>query len=111
MVVYKTCDEFLASIVGQETVGTQTYYKRRIQALNLIIDALMVQAAAAAGTSNISQYSLNDGQTIISTTYKGPDAISKAILQYETLKNMYLNKMNGRAMRMMDSKNFPHGYY
>lgn len=110
MVIYKTCDEYLASVIGQESVGTMTFYRRRIMALNLIIDALMMQAAAAAGTANISQYSLNDGQTIISTTYKGPDAITKAIMQYETLKNLYLNKMNGRAMRMVDSKSFPHGY-
>jgi len=84
----------------------------KIIAIDAIIAALMTTALLAATNDNISQYSLNDGQTIINTSYRGVAGITKSIMDMEALKQLYLNRLNGRMTRLVDSKNFPGpGYY
>jgi len=79
--------------------------KAKIAAIDLIIDALMLTAVKSAGKAHISEYQLNDGQTTIKTVYSGTSAVKKAIEDFEALKQLYVNRLNGRIMRMVDSKN------
>lgn len=78
----------------------------KIAAIDAIIDALIIQSADAILSENISEYQLNDGQTIIKQVYRGSANISKAILAYESIKQIYVNRLNGRVVRSIDSKNF-----
>lgn len=87
-------------------IESQTTLLAKVNSIELIIDALLITAAKAATNDNITEYSLNDGQTIIKTVYKGVDAITRSILEFEKLKHIYLNRLNGRMVRLMDSKNF-----
>lgn len=87
-------------------IGTCTSVKAKIAAIDLIIDALLVTAAKSAETENITQYSLNDGQTIISTTYKGTRAVVDSINSFRMLRESYVQQLQGRVVRLVDSKNF-----
>jgi hypothetical protein len=78
----------------------------KITRIETIISALEDTALKAAANDNITEYSLNDGQTIIRTVYKGADAVLNSIMAFEKIRQMYINRLNGRVMRLVDSKNF-----
>jgi len=78
----------------------------KIVAIQLIQDSLLTSALKAAGTSNMSEYMLNDGQTIIKTVYRSVEDVQKAWTAFERIKQIYINGLNGRMVRLVDSKNF-----
>lgn len=86
-----------------------TTIQSKIAAIDAIIDALLITMAKAATKENFSQYSLNDGQTIINASYRSVKDIELSIEGLDRLKQMYLNRLNGRMVRLVDSKAFP-GY-
>jgi hypothetical protein len=83
-----------------------TTLRDKITRIEAIITALEDTALKAAANDNITEYMLNDGQTIIKTVYKGADAVMRSIEAYEKLKERYVNKLNGRTFKLVDSKNF-----
>lgn len=87
---------------------SQTTLEAKLTALDDIIDALIVTAATAAETGNIQDYTLNDGQTTIKMAYRDAAAVSAAIDAFERIRQRYLNRLNGRIARGVDSKNFKH---
>lgn len=92
-------------------IESQTTLRAKITAINAIIDALESQALVAATNQNesLSEYQLNDGQTIIRQTYRGVAGIAKAINDFEAIKQRYINRLTGRVYRALDSKNFRNG--
>lgn len=78
----------------------------KIAAIEAIQDALLSQALKAASKGPISQYSLNDGQTIINATYRNAKEINDSYMAFETLKQMLINRLNGRSFRLVDKQNF-----
>jgi hypothetical protein len=87
-------------------IDSCTTLQAKITAIDQIIDALLSVAAKSAAGDNISEYSLNDGQTQIRTVYKGADQVTESIQKFEKLKQLYVNRLNGRAIRLVDAKNF-----
>lgn len=87
-------------------ISTSTSLRDRIVKIDQVIDALHETMLKAATNDNISEYSLNDGQTTIRTMYRGIDQIEKSIMGLERIKQMYFNQLNGRVIRLVDSKNF-----
>lgn len=77
----------------------------RYERVDAVIDALEAQLIKAAANENIAEYSLDDGQTKISTVYRSVESIEKAIFSMIRLKNYYANKLNGRVVTLVDSKN------
>lgn len=84
----------------------KTTLAEKIAALDTIIDSLMIVAADSTANTNISEYMLNDGFTTIKAIYRNSGEIVNDIRKFETLRNMYLTRYNGRVMRSVDSKNF-----
>ena len=78
----------------------------KITRLNAIITALEDSALKAAANGNISEYSLDDGQTKIRTVYRNAADVANAISAFETIRQRWINQLNGRHMRLVDSKNF-----
>jgi len=78
----------------------------KIVRLDAIIEALEDTALKSATNDDISEYWLDDGQTKIKTVYKGTDAVLKSIESLIKLKEYYKNKLNGRQVRLVDSKSF-----
>lgn len=97
MVIYSSADIYIESC---------TTLRAKIAAISAIQDALLTSALKAAAKGSISQYSLNDGQTIISATYRNAKEINDAYTSFETVKQIYINRLNGRSVRLLDSKNF-----
>lgn len=85
-------------------IDTATQNCDKVTKIDLILDALYTNALKAAANDNITEYSLNDGQTIIRTTYRGAAEVMKSIKSFEALRQMYLNRLNGRMVRLVDSK-------
>lgn len=77
----------------------------KIKAIDLIIDALIISIGKAAAGENITQYSLNDGQTIISTTKRSVSDMEASVSAMQKMRNLYVNKKTGRVFRMVDGKN------
>ena len=84
----------------------------RITAISAVIVAMEAALLRAASGQDVSEYQLNDSQTIIKVTNRGVDAITKSMQALIALKQYYINNYNGRVYRALDSKNFPnHGGY
>lgn len=83
----------------------------KIQAIDAIITALLSQALKAASKGPVSQYTLNDGQTIINCSYRSAGDVAKSIKEFQTIKQMFINQRDGNMMRLVDSKNFTNGNF
>lgn len=81
-----------------------TSLEEKVTRIDAIIDALLTTALKAAGNDNVTEYSLDDGQTKIKTVYRGADAIMASIRSFEQLRQIYLNRLNGHVVRLVDSK-------
>lgn len=79
--------------------------KDKYNKVNAIIDMLYSTALTAAGTDDMLEYNIDDGQTKIRTVYKGTNSILKAIDVLERQKQTILNQLNGRITRSVDGKN------
>ena len=90
-------------------IDSSTNLVDKICKIDLVIDALLTNALEAAGTNNIDEYTLNDGQTIIKTTYRSTESVLKSIKSFEQLRSYYQNKINGHATRMIDHKSIRNG--
>jgi hypothetical protein len=103
----------MAVIYENESIYLEscTSLESKIEAIDAIIDALMVAAAAAAGTEGVKEYWLNDGQIQIKKIYSGTSSIFAAIKDFEKLRQMYINRRNGNVVRLIDSKNLTGGRY
>jgi len=97
---YESVDKYL---------GTAQDLKDRINKIEQVITALYNTAERAAAKGDISQYSLDDGQVRISTTYKSVEDIMHSIESFEKLKQMYINQLQGRMVRLVDGRNFKRG--
>jgi len=78
----------------------------KVRKIDDIILALEAVALKAADREHISEYTLNDGQTTIRANYNGALGVLKAIEGYEALRQMYLNRLNGRMVRLVPGTNF-----
>lgn len=102
MAIYTSADVY---------VQCQQSLKAKIAAIDAIQEALLTTALKAVSKGSISQYSLNDGQTIIQTTYRNSTEITDAYDGFERIKQTYINRLNGRRVRLVDSKNFKNGCF
>jgi 2C-methyl-D-erythritol 2,4-cyclodiphosphate synthase len=78
----------------------------KITRIDAIITALEDAALVAAAKGDITEYSLDDGQTKIRTVYRDASSIATAIANFEQIKQRYINRLNGRHVRLVDGKNF-----
>jgi hypothetical protein len=79
--------------------------KDKIKRVDAIILALYDAALASVGDEGIKEYWLDDGQIKIKKVYSGSASILMAIKNYEAIRQMYISKLNGRVVRLVDGKN------
>lgn len=81
-----------------------TGLKQRYDRITAIITALENQQLLMIGNSDVVSYSLDDGQTRISTTYRSSEQVSVAITQYEKIRNRILAELTGTSIvRLADA--------
>ena len=85
-------------------IDSATNMAEKVVKIDLIIAALLDLSLTAVGKQDIKEYTLDDGQTKIRTEFRGMSAILRAIDDYEGLRQRYFNRLNGRVMRLVDSK-------
>jgi hypothetical protein len=95
--------EFSSAYLYIECATTK---REKIAKIDAIIDALLDTALKAAANDNILSYTLDDGQTKINTMYKGTAGVYASIAAFRKLRQVYVNTLNGRGMRLVDSKTF-----
>ena len=81
-----------------------TSLKQRYDRITAIITALENAQLAGISNSDVVSYSLDDGQTRISTNYRSADQVAKAITEYEKIRNRILSEITGtRIVRLADA--------
>lgn len=80
--------------------------RQKITRLDAIIDALLTTVLKSAENGDVQEYWLNDGQTQIKTSYRSAKEVLDAVNVFERTKQIYVNRLNGRVMRLVDGKNF-----
>lgn len=84
-------------------VDSASSLEAKIARIDTIITALEDQFInSAAGNSDLEYYTLDDGQTKITTAYRDVRLIPQAISRFETLRTMYINRLNGRCRILRD---------
>lgn len=82
----------------------------KIAKIDLVINGLLDMAITAAVTGNFEEYSLDDGQTKIKTTYRNMTDVTAAISSMRKLKMLFVadynNSTMGRGRQLKDRKNF-----
>lgn len=78
----------------------------RITAIDAVIDALMAQALTMVENVDLTEYYIDTGQTKITSKFRSPDDILKAVKGYEAMKNYYMGRLNGRMVRQLPNVNF-----
>lgn len=80
----------------------------KVQEIDAIIDELMNQALKSVQQGNIAEYELDTGQTRVRRKYETIGSVRRAIEDYESLRQMYVNKLNRStgSFRLMDESNF-----
>lgn len=97
MVIYTTPYDYLAAA---------TEAKEKIARYKAILVALEDAALKAASNIDITEYTLDDGQSKISTVYRDPVQIERAINLFTKQLVRWENKLFGRSVKLVDSKNF-----
>jgi len=87
-------------------VQSKPTLKGKIAAIDAIITALETSALKSAATGNLDEYWLDDGQTRIKTIYRSVDDVADGIVAFMKIRQIYVNRLNGRVVRMVDGKNF-----
>ena len=72
----------------------------KVDRLDTVINALLTLATTSALEDDVRSYRLNDGQTIINVQRQTVDEIMNSIRKLELVRNMYINRINGRGMRL-----------
>jgi hypothetical protein len=86
----------LTEVLYVESATSQLERLNRIDAIILALENRIL--TNAAGTSDKSGYSLNDGQVTISTQYRSVDEMANAIRAFDKMRERILNKLNGSNM-------------
>ncbi len=82
--------------------------KAKIIAIDAIIqtteDLILQQVLSQAGGT--AMYELDDGQVRIKVNYRSIAELTKTMTDLETVKQRYLNRLNGRRMVLRDASTF-----
>ena len=101
MAVYQTPYDYYMS--AQET-------QDRITRLKTIITNLETCLIKAASNSDVQQYSFNDGQSQINTTYRSIKELTSAIDAFDTILNRLINSSSSRSTILRDASTLPNRY-
>lgn len=87
-------------------IDSQATNEAKLAKIEAIITALEDTVLKSVGTGNISEYSLNDGQTVIRTVYRDVQSVIKDLQSLEMIRQRYINRINGHIVRLVDGKSF-----
>ncbi len=82
----------------------------RIKAIELLIDAMVLKMADVTGGQNsiVNEYWMNDGQMSVKTSYRSINEVQEGIKSLEKMKQIYVNRYNGRDFVLRDVRGINH---
>lgn len=90
----------MAAFTSAEIQAKITKYKLMLTGLEDVMDKMAL-------TGDVQQYNFNDGQSVISTTYKNQSEVLKAMRDVETMIERWSNKLDGRLTILRDFDTLP----
>lgn len=90
---YSDCIAYLATAQSN---------KDKIAKIDALIVALEDAAVKAAVNEDVTEYSLDDGQTKIKKVFRGGVNIARAINDFERIRQRYINRLNGYGVQLID---------
>lgn len=90
----------------RQYIESKTTLQEKVTAIDKLIDAMIASLAdyAAGQNSAIEEYQMDDGQMKIRTRYRSPKDVDAAVLSFEKMKQMYMNRLNGRVFHLRDNR-------
>lgn len=76
----------------------------RICAIEVLIEAMILKMADVTSGQNsvIDEYWMDDGQMKVKTSYRSIDDVQNGVKALERMKQIYVNKYNGRSFVLRD---------
>lgn len=90
-------------------IDSATTNRAKIARIEAIQSALLTSALTAAANGHVSEYQLDTGQTKIKANYRNAAEIHASYDAFERIRQTLINRINGRKVRLVDSKNFRNG--
>ncbi len=89
-------------------ITSQTTLNERIKAIDNLIDVMILRLTEVAEgqNSSIEEYQLDDGQMKIRTRYRTVTDVEVGIRSLEKMKQLFINRRDGRVMYLRDSRSF-----
>tara|TARA_R110002049_G_scaffold230109_2_gene402266 strand:- start:634 stop:921 length:288 start_codon:yes stop_codon:yes gene_type:complete len=82
----------------KEYIQSKSSILEKIKAIESLIDAMILNTAEAIDNSGVASYSMDTGQTKVTTTYRSVEEVNKGIKALEQTLQMYINRYNGRVV-------------
>jgi len=77
----------------------------RIDKINLLITSLLDTAMKSVSRGDKIEYSIDTGQSKERVVFSSLESVTKAIENYERIKQMYQGQLHGNSFTNIDSKN------
>ena len=90
----------------KEYIQSKTSLLDKINAIEALIDSMILNSIEAVEVGGTASYSMDDGQMKVTTEYRSMDQITKGIAGLERTLQMYINRYNGRVMVLRNKLNY-----
>lgn len=92
----------------REYIESKTTLRERIKAIDALIDAMILRMTDVVNGMNVSveEYQMDDGQMKIRTRYRNVKDVEVGVASLEKMKQMFMNRLNGRVMNVRDLRSF-----
>lgn len=81
-------------------------YESKIEAIDALIDQMLVNAVEVVDNSSTISYSLDDGQMKVTTEYRSIEDVAEGIKKLEKLRSLYLGRCSGNITVLRGRLNY-----
>lgn len=90
----------------REYIQSKSTLLDKINAIEALIDSMILNTAEAVGNSGVASYSMDSGQMKVTTEYRSVDDVNRGIIALEKTLQMYINRYNGRVIILRGRLNY-----
>lgn len=90
----------------REYIDSKCSNLEKIEAINALIDALLLETIDSISNSGTASLSMDDGQMKVTTGFRSTSEISEGIIDLEKIKQIYVNRYNGRGVVLRGRANY-----
>jgi len=85
-------------------IESKTTLLDKINAIDLLVDKMIIKIGETVDGNELTldSYWMDDGQMNVKTQYKSLEDIEMSVFRLERMKQMYVNRYNGRSFVLRD---------